>query len=106
MRLRLCSLKSTLDIIHNGFNKSILLLPLVVIYDLEMDTATEVISNVVQEIIEPPSCNQCADSIIISSLSESCAVQKRRNCATGSDIYGGTECVKVIWKKFHLTYEE
>lgn len=48
----------------------LLLLPLVTIYDSDIDTATEVISNILQEIIDPPFCNQCADSIVYGLIKE------------------------------------
>ena len=48
----------------------LLLLPLVIIDDSDIDTATKVISNVLQEIFDIPLCNQCADSIVYGLIKE------------------------------------
>lgn len=48
----------------------LLLLPLVIIDDSDIDTATKVISNVLQEIFDIPLCNQCAGSIVYGLVKE------------------------------------
>lgn len=48
----------------------LLLLPLVIIDDSDIDTATKVISNVLQVIFDIPLCNQCAGSIVYGLVKE------------------------------------